>query len=362
MTTDGHGRPRVVIASMDARTGQTFDDLEQLVRFLATRPIDLEVVLVGDGERLRDLRTQSKVTVVDAFRRRGPGRVAGWVGGPHLARRVKSLRLRRWVDRRDHATWIVHHPTATSILRYAAAPPSKLVVSVHVPTAFDHARAIDAETLAGADLWLATTPEHRDDLSVLTTAPVLAVGDLTDHADLPDLPPEGDGEEPILLLPPSGAWHGISHTVEVASRLAVACPDLSLAWAARNAEDRWMAEHDVSRLGLGARLRVVSPTEWTALRPRLVVRTGYSPAESGTALAAALAGVPVIGFDLTDLLGPGAEAHRPFDVEGLVAQAICLLTQPNEARALGRRQGETARTRGDLARRLDPLVELIEGG
>ncbi|MGI8936844.1 MAG: hypothetical protein ACR2JF_01270 [Iamia sp.] len=354
-------QPRVVVASMDALSGEVFDDLLHLVRFLTTRPLTVEVVLIGDGDRLRDLRREASVTVVDALRRRGPGRIAVAVGRNDLATRIKSHRLRRWVSTRADATWVVHHPRAASILRFAPHPPPVLVASAHGARAFDEARAVDLESLADADLWLATTPAHRDQVANRTGRPALAVGDLTTAADVATLPRPGATPGPVTLLPPAGTWSAITHTVEVARLLAARCPQVTLSWIARSPEDRWLARHDIARLGLDDRVTLPPPEEWSRVRPSLVVRTGYAPGESEVAFAAAFAGVPVIGFDLSDLPDHGVEPLPPFAVEGLVDQAAALLDDPETAAAQGDRLRLATRDRLDLAHRLAPLLALLEG-
>jgi hypothetical protein len=69
----------------------------------------------------------------------------------------------------------------------------------------------------------------------------------------------------------------------------------------------------------------------------VVVRSGYGAAGSPIALAAAMAGIPVVGFCLSDLPGVGGDADA-FDVEGVVRSVMAFTADPQSAVAEGRRQ------------------------
>ena len=337
MTTD------VVIATDLPSLAGGGERVLQLARWLQRDGLGVEIIALGEGTKpdLETFRSVAPTTVVDRFRRRGVAAVPHLVGAGGAATRAKGFRLRRWLDRRRRATWLLHHPMTASLVRYSSERPARVVAAFPDQSwSLDRARPEDRDTLATVDGWLASTPEQAEQLREWYSGDIVELdaattANLVDPADLPSAR-AGSVQDAVVLLPSVGTWDAIDHAVEIAWALARRDPSRRVRWVADSREDRWLARHDVAHAGLDESVEVVtSDTPGLLDGVAAVVRTGYSPSHPELVLAAAFAGVPVTGTDLSDL--PGSTAVRPFDVEELIDGLIKLLDAPDALLDAGRR-------------------------
>lgn len=350
------GRPVVVVAA-DARLTDTTRQLEHLLRLLVDAGHAPQVALTGDGERLRPLRALAPVVVVDRWRSRGLGRLPDVVGRRDLAQRYKGYRTRRWAERAAAHPWIVLDPRAASFLRHAPHRPPTVVAGLLGPTdRLGDVAPVDLDAIGDPDLWLAGTRHQADDLLADGRGEVIVTGDLASSRDLPRLVAFADVPPAVVLSAPTPAWSEPAHTLELVALLRRRRPELPLVWLVDRGDDRWLAHHDLDRLGPAATgVTVAVRGEDRIARPLLVVRTGYGASDGDLVLAAALVGVPTIGFELGDLPETAEEPIAPFDVEALAARVEELL-DPEVREPLGDR----LRAALDARHRLGSLFDLLE--
>ena len=355
-------RRRVIVAAGDAAKTEVTNQLDHLVRLLADGRWAVEVALVGDGERLQALRAVAPVLVADHYRTRGLGGIASALGLRRLAGRYKSWRVRRWAAGAVDAAWIIVDPRACSFVRHAPHAPSILVGAWLTPGAHPQDLApVDRAVLDGAVLWLAAGQDQAAELEAAFDAPVRRVGDLYEPPRQ-HLPHEATERDPIVVSSRGGLWREISHAVEIVAGLQERRPDVPIAWLADAGEDAWLARHDLAHLGLGADAPVrvvVRDSPIPPVRPLLLVRTSYAATDPDLAVAAALEGIPTLGFDLGDLPEAAGDPAPPFGVEVLLDQVIGLLDDDRRARVGAALQREIER-RHDVRQRLAPLYDLLD--
>jgi len=337
-------RGDVVIATAMPTLAEGGERVLQLTRWLRRRGITVELVCLGEGTRpeIERFRSTAPTLIVDRLRRRGLAALPRLVRLEVGARGVKRWRLRRWLRRRSGSTFLLHHPLAASLVRYAPVRPDRVVAALPDPTwTLDRLRPEDLATLLDADGWITADATQTEDVGRRFDGPVLELGaaatsgGLIDPADLPPVRlAHGDRPGAVVLSPTIGMWDSADHAIEVACQLHRALPELELRWIADDDDDRWLAEHDVAHAGLVDVVRVVRSDDPELLDGiSALVRTGYEPSHGDLALAAGLAGAPVLGMNTDDL--PAAPATEPFAVEALVAEVVRLLTEPGAASAAG---------------------------
>jgi hypothetical protein len=330
--------PHLVIVGLDARPGPRLDRLRSLVAATSELGWHPDVVLLGGGELLDDLRRTVPVQVIDD---RWPGAAAPVPPVPR--------RLRRWLRSRALGPWVVADPRAAGVVPRPAEAPTGPVIGV-LPVAGDRLDAIAADDRAVLDAsldWLVVTDRQSDELAAAGRSagvridPLLAPGARR---------AEEDGR-PVLLVPTPPFWSEINHTVEVVAALASRHPSIPIHWLVRWKDDEWLARFDLERLGLEDAVRLVWPAEAPVARYRLVVRTGYDLDEPAESLDLEGAATPVVGFAPTT---SGLTAHDvgPLDVDGLLVLLHRWL--PDEQEIVDRR----LRARADLAAHTVALGQL----
>lgn len=335
-------RPSVVVAARDAQDGPVIDELIALLEVLAARGATPLLLLVGDGERLADLRALGKVVVIDRFRRSRLAGIATLLGARRLASGLKGRRLRRWVRSHTSLPWIVHHPTAASALRYTSSPPARLVAVLPEPGMTRHnISPTDGEVLRSALLWITSMPDPvaaappgwpEAPVLVGSIRPVAPAG----PAPVPEL-------WPVILVPTPEGWNAVNHTAEVLQHLGRNHPDVPVSWVVNTGEDRWLAAYDTERLG-ARHVQFIGPAEVAGHPARAVVRTGYGPCGH---VALELATAPVIGLDLSEE-HPDWHCGGPLQVPALLARLDEVLRadhgpamrQHHELASLDRRRAE----------------------
>lgn len=337
----------------------------QLARWLVRRGVRVEILAIGEGTRpdLARFRDVAPTVVVDRFRRTGVAALPQLVGARTLASRMKTLRLRRWLDRRKGATLLIQHPTAANLLRVASSPPRRVVAAFPNDSwSLGRLRPEDAASLVAADAWITSSSAQTAELRRSFGGPVLELdarttGMLLDRNDLPAASRSETARAPVVLLASPGTWEAVDHAVEVAWRLHRAVPGISLRWVADGTEDVWLTHHDIDHAGLRGVAEVRSPDDVDLLHDiAAVVRTGYEPSRSHVVLAAALAAVPVLGMHLGEL--PGVEPCDPFDVEHLVS-AVAQVTTDTSARIAAGTAAQDAVAHLDLDQHISALTELL---
>jgi len=344
---------RLVIAGFDADPGERFDRLRDLVVAVIGLGWEPDVVLVGDGDGLGDLRRLVPVTVVDEFRRRGLAFVPHVLGLSSVGRGLKRMRLQRWLRSRGALPWIVADTRAAAVLRYAEEPPRSTVGCLS--TAEDHVAYVapaDRAVLERAVAWLVDSDQQAAELSAADLGPALVVGRLA----RPDPSLASEPTWPLLLVPTPGAWSEVNHTIEVAERLIERHPSIPVHWLVRSHEDEWLARFDLDHLGLIDLVTVIWPDEAPAARYRTLVRTGYGPDDSGRCREAADAGIPVVAFEDDGATGEGAPL-APFDVEGLVAEVERVLPDEATIRLRQERYQVALEAHADAVSRLGELLD-----
>jgi hypothetical protein len=271
-------RTEVVIVGFDATAGASTDALLDLVHVLQRVGCAPRILLVGDGERLRDLRRSAPVTVINHFRWRGLAIVPSLLRQDEISRALKGRRLRRWMRRRSGLPWIIQDPAAASVLRFGSPPPQAIGVCLPPGTAIAELPEPQRALLADATVWLGGDRSQLTDIEALEPREIILLDEL-DLADAHDVVERGDPSTwPVLLVPTPGAWEEINHTDEVAAHLATAHPDVRTLWLVSGPEDRWLAEHDLEARGLTRTVELVTHEEVEHRPLRALVRTGYGPA------------------------------------------------------------------------------------
>lgn len=344
--------PRLVIAGFDAQPGERFDRMRDLILAVIDLGWEPDVVLVGDGDRLRDLRREVPVTVVDEFRRRGVAAVPHLLGMAKLTRGVKRARLQRWSRARADLPWIIGDPRAAAVLRYVPGAHGPVVGTLLGPG--DHLDGLapaDRETLAGAAAWLVGSEEQAEEVA----AAALGAAHLTGRLGRPDPALATDATWPLLLVPTVGAWSEVNHTTEVVVRLLDRHPSIPIHWLVRNHEDEWLATFDLDQLGLDDLVTLIWPAESPVERYRTVIRTGYGPIEIDRCVEARRAGVPVVAF-----AGSGRDgdprAVPPFDVDALLAEVDRVLPDEDTIRLRQDRYGQAVEAHDAALARLGVLL------
>jgi len=344
--------PRCVIAGFDAQPGERFDRLRDLILAVIDLGWEPDVVLVGDGDRLRDLRREVPVTVVDEFRRRGIAAVPHLLGMAKATRGLKRARLQRWSRVRADLPWIVGDPRAAAMLRYVGGAHGPVVGALLAGA--DHPDALaprDRETLAPAAAWLVGSDEQAEAVAAAGFGPALVTGRL----GRPDPSLATDSTWPLLLVPTIGAWSEVNHTTEVVVRLLERHPSIPIHWLVRNHEDQWLAHFDLDQLGLDDIVTLIWPAESPVERYRTVIRTGYGPVEIDRCVEARRAGVPVVAF-----AGSGRDrdprAVPPFDVDGLLAEVDRVLPDEDTIRLRQDRYGQAVEAHAAALARLGDLL------
>lgn len=316
---------RTVVMGFDARPTDATDDLFGLVRVLLAAGAAPHVLLIGDGERLAELRALVPVTVVNDFRWRGLAVATSLARADRWTRGLKARHLRRWLRRRSDQAWIVHDPTATAPLRHAERLPDVLVACLPDGRSPGDLAPLDRASLAGASLWLVDDAAQASELARLgAEVLVLEHDDLgaEDHVD-----PGDPATWPVLLVPTPDAWDAINHTDEVARHLAVHHPEVPVVWLASDGQDRWLAAHDIRANGLGATVTCATREELHDRLLRAVVRTGYGPAHHDVVAHAEDAHVPALGL-CSPGEAPTPDRVPPLAVDQLLERLDQVLTDP----------------------------------
>jgi hypothetical protein len=329
----------VVLAGARATVADGAERLLQLATLLQRSGCTVEILVLGDGELLEDLRKAAPTTVVDEFRRRGPGMVPTLLGMQRGARAAKGWRLRRWMASRASASFLIFHPTAAAVLRFAPARPAAVVAALpdHRWT-LDRLDPDDLAVLRDAAAWVTSDGTQTAHVAATLGRPVFEFGALVDPSTLPRLQGPRPGAGAIVLVTADDLWDEPDHAPEIAWKLQRALPDHPLRVVTSGPSNAWLADHDLAHAGVSASVQRLDVADAAAVEDiGLVVRTGYGPASSPLVLAAAMAAVPVVGFCVADLPGVGGDA-APFDVDGVVHRAATLAADPELAAAEGHRQ------------------------
>lgn len=346
-------RPGVVVAGFNAAPTPETDQLLDLLRVLRRADVSCEVLLVGDGERLVELRALARVSIAHRFGRRGLALLARAVRARGIATALKGKRVTRWVGRRSGSTWILAHPVAATFIRHARTPPSRQVVAPLLD--FDPATIApeDLEVLRHADAWLLRTDaQAKAAVSLGANQPIrLDLLDVTtERAEATD-----PLDWPVRIVTTPGAWTEINHAIEVAAHLSSRHPKVSVEWLSTSTEDTWLAHHDLRHAMLDDRVRVTSLEDASRL-VRLVIHTGYGDGPPG----ATPEGAPALGFAQAPS-GDGRPTIPPFEVGALLQQVDDVLNDPDSI-AAARDQADTARRAGVRAvEELHMLAALMEG-
>lgn len=327
---------RLVITGFDAEPGERFDRLRDLVAAATRLGWEPDVLLVAGGEELDGLRHTVPVTVADEFRRRGIGFVPTALGWSAPGRWLKRQGLRRWTRARAGLPWIVADPAAAGMVRYADGRQGTLVAALATST--DGLGAVAPANRAVVDAavaWIVASDEQAEEVRAAGLAGAIVVGSLA----VPDASVVTEATWPLLLVPTAGAWNEVNHTIEIADALARRHPSVPLHWMVRSKEDEWLARYDLERFGLLDQV----PTIWASAAPvaryRMLVRTGYGPAERDRCAEARRARIPVVGFEPEDTAGEGV-VPAPFDVEALLAEIDRVLPDEGSIRVRQERYEE----------------------
>lgn len=343
-------RGDVIVLGYDAGPGAPTDHLVAIVRALRERGVRPLLLLVGDGERLAELRGILPVTVVDHFRRRGAGVAVRLAGGARSAGRWKVLRLRRWFSARRSVPLLLADPRALANVRHHPGSPRLAVVPPPGLAAEDVAALIPS-----AHRWLAAS-EHQA-AQVTSLGPSVPVG--VAHLAVAPLPPEPPDRWPVVLLPTPDAWSEVDHAAEVAAGLLRAGIDRPVRWVVDGSQDRWLAEHDLAALGLPpSQVQLVSSGETSVEEAACVVRVGYGPTRDDLLELAAAAGTHVVAFDRSPS-GAAAEVVGPFEVDAAVAAAQRAADDPQLGEHRRLAHAAHARRIEQSAAALDELTEWI---
>lgn len=117
---------------------------------------------------------------------------------------------------------------------------------------------------------------------------------------------------PLVLSTAPHRWEEIDHLVEFVHLLRTRRPDVPLAVLTDAGDDEWLVRHDLDHLGASAHgIAVLRREDDTVIRPGVIIRTGYATSDPDLVRAAAVAGIPTLGFELGDLPGPGFRAKSP---------------------------------------------------
>jgi len=348
--------PPVLVIGFDARPTEATADLFSMVRMLLAEGAAPQVLLIGDGGRLPELRGLVPVTVVNDFRWRGPGAITTLVRADRVTQWLKSRHLRRWLRRRTDRPWIIQHPTASAPLRHASRLPATVVARLPEDLAHADLVPLDRDSLAEATHWVVADAAQAEELAHASGEVLVLEGYDIGRSY------SGQGDPttwPILLVPTPGAWDSVNHSDEVARHLADAHPDIPVVWLASPGEDHWLADHDLRASGLADTVVIATRDEVDDRLLRAVVRTGYGPAHHDLVAHAQAAFVPVV-----ELCGPGevptADRVPPFAVHQLLDRLDRVLTDPDVLttvrRQLKEHEARRARIRAARARLVGVLV------
>lgn len=313
---------RIVIATERTSLADGGDRLLRLARWMQRLGVEVEVLALAEGDDAAAFRAVAPTTVLRQLL--GPAQsAASVVGGSRVAQGLRGRALRRWVDSRSDAGFVVHHPLAASVLRYSANLLPTVAMFPASSWSSEDLRPADRDTLATAAGWLVCDAAQVADVEAAFGVEAIEQGSLLDIDDLPPIAHAARGA--IVLLPTADTWESVNHTVEVALALRDAAPDHEICWIVDGEHDHWLAEHDCRHSGITDAIRVV-PGDGDGVPSALaaVVRTGYGPSPSPLVLAARVAGVPVLGFAEADVSPPLAPVGT-FDVEALVAETLAVL-------------------------------------
>lgn len=327
-------RRRLVVATDTTQPDEHNERLLTLVAWFREHGVEVEVVALGDGWARDRFRAVAPLLVVDELRRRGPARPFWMLGLDPLPNAVKAFRLRRWLASRSDRPFLVVHPLAAGVLRYARTPPRRVVASLPGPDwSLDQLRDADRETLSTAAAWIVRTQEQRGEVAAASDAPVVVLDALVDPRTLvPVVPRPADGA--VVLLTASDRWATADFAVEVTWQLHRADRDLRFRWVVQDPQSAWLARHDVAEAGLGGVTTVVREDRPDVLDGvASVVRASEDSTGSPLAVAAAIAGVPVLGWGVEHVTG-GASAPAA-DVEAVVDAVLACRSRPAGAVEVG---------------------------
>lgn len=346
-----------MVAAFDAQPSEATDELFDLVRLLIDLGITTEVLLIGDGERLAELRRLVPVTITNDFRWRGIALATSIVRADRATRALKGRRLRRWLHRRDGAAWILQVAVVSPILAHSSREPSTVLIHLPAATAFEGLDATVREHVGQARMILADGPTLEVSGAAEFGRETVALGDLTLPAP-DDHDPSDPGRWPVLLVPTADAWTQINHTDEIVRHLVTDHPEVEVLWVVADGQDRWLAEHDRRVMGLPTRVVFATPDDVQGRLVRAVVRTGYGTAHAELLARARRTGVPTFAFgDPGEMLDH--ERVAPFAVDDLLSRLDRVLTDPDTLvpmRTLVREQAEhRERVRTGRARFLECL-------
>lgn len=333
-------RPSIVVATAETSVADGGERLLELVAWMRRRGLDVEILALGEGWDLDRFRAVGPTVVVDEFRRRGPARPADLLGLERVAAGVKSIRLRRWLRRRRHAAFLVFHPAAAAVLRYAPGAAIRFVAAL--PTdgmRIEDLRSADAETLTGATGWVVATPEQADAVTAHFGAPVRVLGNVVDPTAFPPVRAPDPGRGVIALVAPSDPWSVTDHAIEIAHLAHRAEPAMRFRWLVPDRRAAWLARHDVDHANLGTVVDVVelaSPDALTGLGA--IVRSSTAATADPELVAAVLAGVPILDFAAHP--SPAAEVMPTLGVEHAVQRLVEFAADPGMAAAAAATAGE----------------------
>lgn len=322
-------RLHVVIATAESGLADGGDRLLQLATWLSHREVRVELVALGEGWDLDRYRSVAPTLVVDELRRRGPARLLGAVGLDRAARAVKSLRLRWFMRRRRHATFYIHHPLASSIVRYAPGRQPRLIAGLpDVDWSYDQLRDDDRTTLSAATGWIVADSCQVEPLQACVDVPVEVLGSLVDPTSFPAVDRPDPGRGAIAFIGAADPWTTVDCTIEIAWQLHVLRPTFQIRWLVADRRARWLALHDLRHADLEAAVDVDVIDSPAALRDLgALARTCAAPTGEQQMVAAALSGIPVI--DCADPPLDAAEAFPVLHVEEVVRRLAQMFDDPS---------------------------------
>lgn len=350
-------RPPVLVAGFDATPTPETEELLELLTVLREARIEIEVLLVGDGERLAELRKLAPVTVANGFRWRGLAALTSLARADRLTRALKGRRLRRWLRARATAPcWVVQDPRAASFLRYAPRPPRRLIAGLPMERRLDDVAIADLGALRAADGWIVRKPSQGADLAALGADDVVVIEALRRRPGPVEI--ADPSTRPVRLVPTPNAWTSINHTIEIADHLVRHHPGVPIEWVTAGPEDAWLARHDLDRAGVADGVRCTTAAGATS-PPRLIVHTGYS-SEPPEAFRFGLEQIPVLAF-AADAGADGPSTVAPLAVDDLLARIDATLRDPELARTAEALVEAERRERALVAADAGRLVGLVSG-
>ena len=318
---------RIIVATESTAASGGGDHLLRLLRWMIAAGADVELLALSDGPDPAEYGEWLPTTVLG--RMQGPVAAAASVSGSsRLSQGLRGRQLRRWLRTRKDASFLIHHPRASSVLRFSEGERRAVAMFPDSSWSLSDLGPADRATLSTAAGWLVCDPVQSAEIEQALGLRAIEIGPLLHPEDLPPVTRSDEGGA-IVLVPVPGSWTSVNHTIEIASALAQLAAGHQIRWIVDSAEDEWLADHDLVQAGLADRVTVVSEGAVGVLDGvGAVVCSGYGTSSSPSVVAARLAGVPVLGFspDASPALGPVSE----FDVEGLVRSTAEILV-PGEA-------------------------------